>query len=143
MGIAEVNKILGPFKKPNRPPGFLKRKLQINYRAARSMYKTMRRQAKLAKKFMKRSGKNLSDSKKKLQNRVTKLVIKGFKRVAKRSKKKAKTIYKMMEKSVSKRYALQVKEDSKKDFRGLAGKKQKNKQDWSEFVGKDPSWVYA
>lgn len=72
------------------------------------------------------------------------MVIKGFRRVAKRAKAKAKKIYKRIEKSVSKRYALQVKENSKKDFRGMAGKKQKkNKQDWSEFVGKDPSWVYA
>jgi len=96
------------------------------------MYKTMRRQAKLAKKFMKRSGKNLSEIKKQLQNRVTKKAIKGFKRVAKRSKTRADKIYKTIVKSVGKRYALQVKENSKKDFRGLAGKKtKKDKKDWS------------
>lgn len=59
MSVAEVTKVLGKPKKPEKRPGILKRKLQIRYRAARSINRTMKRLIKLAAKFMKRSGKNL------------------------------------------------------------------------------------
>lgn len=50
-------------------------------------------------------------------------------------------MYKKLEASGSKKYALQAKDNSKVDFRGKAGKKGNKKpkvQDWSKFVGKNP-----
>jgi len=63
-----------------------------------------------------------------------------MKRVSKIAKKQEKKRFKKLSK-ISKKYSLQAKENSKVDFRGMAGKKsisfKPEKREWPNLVGKD------
>jgi len=76
-----------------------------------------------------------------MQDRVTKRVIKQINRLVKNARRQEKKRFKKLERA-SKPYSLQSKENSKVDFRGLAGKKNNitpkpRKTSWPNLLGWD------